>query len=120
MRISDWSSDVCSSDLVEEGVVEAVEIGAAIPGPAPAVAIGPADQVVHHFLAAGIDMIAHVDDEIGLRGIGRRAIAFANQIGRPELCILAEFDPVLEPRSEKSRVGKEWVRTCRSRWTAYP
>src|SRR3546814_1217131 len=43
-------------------------------------------------------MIAHVDDEIGLRGIGRRAIAFANQIGRHELCILAEFDPALEPR----------------------
>src|SRR3546814_6436271 len=59
--------------VVEEGVVEAVEIGAAIPGPAPAVAIGPADQVVHHFLAAGIDMIAHVDDEIGLRGIDRKS-----------------------------------------------
>src|SRR3546814_20041463 len=26
MRISDWSSDVCSSDLVAEGIVDALEV----------------------------------------------------------------------------------------------
>src|SRR3546814_16044021 len=28
-------------------------------------------------------------------------------------------DPQVEVRSETRRVGKEWVSTCRSRWTTY-
>src|SRR3546814_17778707 len=28
--------------------------------------------------------------------------------------------PLVNIRSEERRVGKEWVSTCRSRWTPYP
>src|SRR3546814_16765866 len=34
MRISDWSSDVCSSDLASDAATRAVPIGAPVPGAA--------------------------------------------------------------------------------------
>src|SRR3546814_7156120 len=36
--------------------------------------------------------------------------------GRPEEAI----PPLRKARSEERRVGKEWVSTCRSRWSPYP
>src|SRR3546814_16654703 len=40
-----------------------------------------------------------------------------------EYGIFAEFNPVhvnpADRRSEERRVGKEWVSTCRSRWSTY-
>src|SRR3546814_3440330 len=66
MRISDWSSDVCSSDLT------------------------------HYALAALVDAIVHVDDEIGLLARRRGAIAVAGQFAGDEIGILTEFDPPLE------------------------
>src|SRR3546814_15681982 len=34
--------------------------------------------------------------------------------------VFGEEKPVLRTRSEERRVGKECVRTCRSRWSPYP
>src|SRR3546814_18199212 len=67
MRISDWSSDVCSSDLA----AHTVDLFAWQAGP----------------------------------------IVKANAVGGP-------LHPELG-RSEERRVGKECVRTCRSRWSPY-
>src|SRR3546814_15459447 len=88
MRISDWSSDVCSSDLgpflygVSAFSLLALVFGKAVP-------------VTHHItltaaLTAGV---------------------VAGHTSEPSLILLAAV------RSEERRVGKECVRTCRSRWS---
>src|SRR3546814_4101129 len=89
MRISDWSSDVCSSDL---GL-----------GSLPRATVKP--------------MLADIDqrDRKFLSGLGPRfgalSIYFAGLL-RPRAV-------ALRARSEERRVGKECVSTCRSRWSPY-
>src|SRR3546814_1260010 len=84
MRISDWSSDVCSSDLPFEhakadGTADIEAVLAAIAG------AGPSDAVLLH-------------------------AACHNPTG---------IDYTNAERSAERRVGKEWVSTCRSRWSPY-
>src|SRR3546814_6487008 len=90
MRISDWSSDVCSSDLM----VRCARRERALMDP-------------------GLDRF-----EVG-RGkdaveLGDRAAAVEAVPGIDEPVMLAEIG-----RSEERRVGKECVSTCRSRWSPY-
>src|SRR3546814_14583949 len=102
MRISDWSSDVCSSDL---GVVEraglqhhdlgkdwktVIEAGAAS-GAEEAVDLAPA-------LGAAEDTGGHTPHPG--EGGGRQDHG--------------------DGRTEERRVGEECVRKCRSRWSPYP
>src|SRR3546814_6432063 len=89
MRISDWSSDVCSSDLPEGkhrvgNLLESRDISALhiIDIAARLFAIGPAPRV-----DARHDVLEHL------------------------------LQLALAPRSEERRVGKECVSTCRSRWS---
>src|SRR3546814_18537977 len=102
MRISDWSSDVCSSDLAR-----AVERG----------------YLVIAARGAGLDLGRHAAN-VALRlgqaakGFGQAALHFLN--------LLVQFgDQVglalvgVGIRSEERRVGKECVSTCRSRWSPY-
>src|SRR3546814_11988926 len=112
MRISDWSSDVCSSDLFHEllrpGVIQALgnaflaaQLGDAV---LAAQAIQhDADLVFGREVPAGCtpDVLHHPLR----RGLGRR------------FCI-GGFGLSLR-RSEERRVGTEFVRTCGSRWWAY-
>src|SRR3546814_16043477 len=101
MRISDWSSDVCSSDLV----------GAQADRPAAIAGLQHSDD------AGTTEAAMHLDAPF--RQLGRHHVAGA-------LLLEAEFGmgvQVAPPfghlrRSEERRVGKEWVSTCRSRW--YP
>src|SRR3546814_12247333 len=86
MRISDWSSDVCSSDL-DIGVTEYFRaLGGGQPGP--------------YFHQYGTD-IRETHCEIDYHAPARldELIAIAARISR----------------SEERRVGKECVRTCRAR-----
>src|SRR3546814_10323358 len=76
MRISDWSSYVCSSDLSFE-------------------------QVFGH--ARAFEYEAHQ----GKEGNSQQRIVGHNA------------EHALRQRSEERRVGKEWVSTCRSRWSQY-
>src|SRR3546814_12816810 len=97
MRISDWSSDVCSSDLGDAGDVDLPDVLARIElqrDHAPALPDRIDTLIVDH--RVGVD--------IGERG-DRRGYARAGE-------------RVL-PRSEERRVGKECVSTCRSRWSPY-
>src|SRR3546814_12450250 len=96
MRISDWSSDVCSSDLLlhrgflarddallDEGAADGIEgmaVGAGKAHPLHA-AVGEDDA------ARALDM-----EEEGIHRVSR---------------------------SEERREGKECVSTCRSRWSQY-
>src|SRR3546814_13898941 len=100
MRISDWSSDVCSSDLNSFLSVEPAMRGwiADKGNYSEPVAIGS----VMRALAAGIvTESAHAD--------------FC-----PGDAVTGWFGWQEEARSEERRVGKECVSTCRSRWSPYP
>src|SRR3546814_14776810 len=100
MRISDWSSDVCSSDLKN------------------AVA-----RCLFHRYFERADQIA-ADIFIGinhlLHAAGRTHHEFIRQENREGL-IPHDFAcaPYCMSRSEERRVGKECVRTFRSRWSPY-
>src|SRR3546814_13542687 len=101
MRISDWSSDVCSSDLQH----------AAAAGDDEAVAM---DVIGPRCGARGVVVMggqrAH---RIELRG--HASVHFLAATGQDHV-LHAVADHV---RSEERRVGKECVSTCRSRWSPY-
>src|SRR3546814_12932105 len=98
MRISDWSSDVCSSDLRDEVAVcqEAAAIG-------EGEAAGLCDQVN----CPRVDVLRR-------GGFQRGEVE-----GFQQLQNLQDGDAARSRRSEERRVGKECVSTCRSRWSAY-
>src|SRR3546814_16261007 len=109
MRISDWSSDVCSSDLDALHLVAGAacvqqQVGAFARQPQGG---GPADAP----RGAG--------DESGLSG--QKAIAFLwHDSAKLPLDGGRENDRPgqhRQLRSEERRVGKECVSTCKSRWT---
>src|SRR3546814_13732619 len=101
MRISDWSSDVCSSDL--------------------AVARLPAQQLARAGYVQFVVIVGHHHHE----WLDERPLAPVDSVGNDG------FELVLGPstgrgqglgqaqRSEERRVGKEWVSKCRSRWSPY-
>src|SRR3546814_11665688 len=108
MRISDWSSDVCSSDLVElrHAVTEALAVGGG--------------EKVHRRKDIAEAAARHLDvarlvhaggDEDGVVAAAQGGEAF----GAADVAVEVEDDP----RSEERRVGKEGVSTCRSRWSPY-
>src|SRR3546814_4812613 len=96
MRISDWSSDVCSSDLTGQRQ-EVLETPALLPTRQRGIA------------QRGILETAYVRgvDRLGLqqRATGPRAVA----LGGPPAALE-------QRRSEERRVGKACVSTCKSRW----
>src|SRR3546814_17486714 len=112
MRISDWSSDVCSSDLY---------CGAA-PAPAELLARWNVDPVLLATLVAAALAGGHA-----LRSYPARrrsflaAIALLAVLFISPFCALtsALFSARVVHRSAERRVGKECVSTCRSRWSPY-
>src|SRR3546814_11034546 len=96
MRISDWSSDVCSSDLLAAlGCRRIYAHHHAAPDVAEALAL-------HHAVDRG-DRLGEVEaGEVEL--VVRLAAPVEQPLEAPAL------------RSEERRVGKECVSTCRSRW----
>src|SRR3546814_11618324 len=102
MRISDWSSDVCSSDLfAAQRLHDEVRDHAPI-GRVHARAIGVEDP--RHF-----DIQAMLTMIVEEQGFGA-ALAFV---------VAATQSDRIDIRSEERRVGKECVSTCRSRWSPY-
>src|SRR3546814_18890846 len=102
MRISDWSSDVCSSDLAH-----GYSASKGIPGLRRA-------QASYYARRFGVELDPETEVVVTLgskEGLANLAQA-----------ITAPGDVVLAPnpsRSEERRVGKECVSTCRSRWSPY-
>src|SRR3546814_13010333 len=111
MRISDWSSDVCSSDLSGDGRSNE--------GGSPAFARAAANR-------AGITIngLAILNEEPELAGY-----YIAGVVGGPGAFLLTADDfqdfavamrrKLYFASSEERRVGKECVSTCRSRWSPY-
>src|SRR3546814_3059740 len=101
MRISDWSSDVCSSDLLAGFAGHLAEPGIGIAGHTLLYEDGTiqhAGVVVGAYDAADNGQTAFTIEEGGYFGLAR---------------ITREVSAV---RSDERRVGKECVSTCRSRW----
>src|SRR3546814_18542336 len=123
MRISDWSSDVCSSDLVDEHeAVRGHELGA---NAGLQTGLARAEVVEDHedpFLGAR-DFLEMVS-ELGVPA-RRRAPAEGAEVRTLCLGVFGALglrqvrgqDNVL--RSGEGRVGQECVSTCRSRWSPY-
>src|SRR3546814_5293788 len=89
MRISDWSSDVCSSDLAVEWILET------------------------HVHADHLTAAPYLKARLGGRtAIGARIDAVQG-VFKKIFNVEADF---ATDRSEERRVGKECVSTCRSRW----
>src|SRR3546814_20523409 len=107
MRISDWSSDVCSSDLLLQDGSGATDSLFGIQG-----AVG--FQVQDQFVQVGALLDTGVFHHVG------------DTTDRAERCVelqtadAAAFVFVALTRSEERRVGKELVRSCRSRWGPDP
>src|SRR3546814_12286027 len=101
MRISDWSSDVCSSDLPNRSTRHE--------GPLPTPAHKqPGD---HLGSAAGMFFTCPPDRPVtaNTRRSKRKITGVAGLCTDPER-------PCPPLRSEKRRLGKEWVSTVRFRW----
>src|SRR3546814_16991066 len=102
MRISDWSSDVCSSDLLVDIALFAAS---------------------HQFgsLNAGHSVTLDLSTQfVGAGRIGEpldAVVELVRETGR--LIFLRGLVVQGEDRSEERRVGKECVSTCRSRWSPY-
>src|SRR3546814_12068940 len=115
MRISDWSSDVCSSDLqiarllililARQAALHLDRLGAPRED---GDAVEPLLPVEQRAIARGLD----------LGGRDRLVARFQFlQTGDVGLGFLEPFD---QARSEERRVGKEWVSTVSSRWSPDP
>src|SRR3546814_11290156 len=109
MRISDWSSDVCSSDLDVETAKKTgrTQFEAMLkylrghPG-------------VRHLLVEKTDRLyRNIKDWVTLDGFDIELHLVK------EGMVLSRDSRSSEKRSEERRVGKECVSTCRSRWSPY-
>src|SRR3546814_12573632 len=109
MRISDWSSDVCSSDLAPRGV------DLHIPD-----AWAAAQRRIDGRLQARLsDQGSHYKRRGGFLEISIARLAdIAHHVGR-NAPLRIEATLRGNDRSEERRVGKECVSTCRSRWSPY-
>src|SRR3546814_16855809 len=138
MRISDWSSDVCSSDL-----------GRGSPVTIP---LGPMSGQCGAYSAfggkglgkaaigrptgsrrGGFSYLWHQGTKLGARRQNNQGSVFATAsvLMRRDTVIMTPNDidtrehlvvvgNGMAGRSEERRVGKECVRPCRSRWAPYP
>src|SRR3546814_15567483 len=99
MRISDWSSDVCSSDLVLTHL--------------------------HYDHVGNFDRFPnatfHLQETELHYAVGRymRYPRLAHSFEVEDVCGIVRLNYARRVRSEERRVGKECVSTCRSRWAPY-
>src|SRR3546814_16435694 len=101
MRISDWSSDVCSSDLEQ-----ALEITDTL------VRSNAIDVLVVDSVAALVPR-AEIEGEMGDSHVGLQARLMSQALRKLTGSISRSRCIV---RSEERRVGQACVSTCRSRW----
>src|SRR3546814_14606174 len=91
MRISDWSSDVCSSDLEIDHMVSTRS---------------PERDI---YLTQVLEQVRERLAELRIN---------AEVTGRPKH-LYSIYEKMVVKRSEERSVGKECVSTCRSRWSLY-
>src|SRR3546814_20808620 len=99
MRISDWSSDVCSSDLFGHRVYHNYD---------------PRARVMQRTCHEVLDELGIHDDPLLKVAMELEHIAL-----NEEYFIEKKLYPNVDFRSEERREGEECVSTCRSRWSPY-
>src|SRR3546814_16118419 len=128
MRISDWSSDVCSSDLkmfdgTTVALADVAEIRRKVPGATVNdVVIATVGGALRKYLAKHKELpkeslvaVAPINlrgKEKGAGPGGKGASTPGNQVSAMSVPVRTDI-----ARSEERRVGKECVSTCRSRWS---
>src|SRR3546814_12895467 len=101
MRISDWSSDVCSSDLSHFPVCD-----------------GSLNNVLGIVRTKDLLTAFLVNEKINLKKSLHEPVYIPENM--ESLLVLETFKKTgVHMRSEERRVGKECVSTCRSRWSPY-
>src|SRR3546814_16182820 len=124
MRISDWSSDVCSSDLfvrhvapydvpIKAGVAKHAVIAAFV-----RCGLDRTDpHVLRHSIASRLladgTPMKHIADVLRHRSLDTSKIYTKIDLRRLSAVAMPW------PRAEERRVGKECVSRCRSRWSPY-
>src|SRR3546814_14780998 len=125
MRISDWSSDVCSSDLsgnqnsVLDGALSVQGLNTAVDAALQSSdyknALNQLSGEVHgstqSALQSSTGLLASTVGNRMRGNVGAGMLA-----GAP----MADASGSIPARSEERRVGNECVSTCRSRWAPYP
>src|SRR3546814_21113357 len=123
MRISDWSSDVCSSDLTVKALLGILPVSEGAVARRPGLTIGYVPQrlavdwtlpltVRRLMTLTGRHEAAEIKRTLAEVGIGHIAAAPVQQRSDGEL-----HRALL--RSGERRVGKASDSTCRSRWSPY-
>src|SRR3546814_18931615 len=111
MRISDWSSDVCSSDLLDDVAAVRASFRAAEPFGGTGIAMGCGAARLGRALCRSQPARYRLSalGPVPCPGRLERAIRLSADAGLPH-------DP-FRARSEERRVGEECVSKCRSRWS---
>src|SRR3546814_15496310 len=105
MRISDWSSDVCSSDLHSQGSSTVMAIANL------AMATGNVGRE-----GVGVNPLRGQNNVQGACDMGSFPHEFSGYRHVSDDAVRGQFE---QARSEERRGGKECVSTCRSRWSTY-
>src|SRR3546814_17997077 len=107
MRISDWSSDVCSSDLARHEILDGTgNVRALVPGHRFTLADHPQDALNEEYVVTSVRHSGsnNLGNDGGPSSYGNSFTCTPNRV----------------QRSEERRVGKECVSPCRSRGSPYP
>src|SRR3546814_14961595 len=123
MRISDWSSDVCSSDLwtFVPQITVPIFSGGRLTAQLEVskvdrdIAVAQYEQAIQTAFREVADALAKrsvVDGQLAAQR--KRAVAAQASYD----LVQARYEEGVV-RSEERRVGKEWVSTCSSRWSPY-
>src|SRR3546814_11424294 len=125
MRISDWSSDVCSSDLIEEitefdpltgkkiANLNYVRVFANSHYVTPGPTLKQASEAIRHELTERLKELEAEGRLLEAQRLEQRTNFDLEMIAATGSCAGIEN----YSRSEERRGGKEWVRTCRARWS---
>src|SRR3546814_14715900 len=105
MRISDWSSDVCSSDLTASTL--------------PILGLGMVERATRsrrHRPMVMVDLAVPRDIETEVGRLADVYLYTVDDLGRMVQSGTDARRAAVVQRSEERRVGKECVSTCRSGW----
>src|SRR3546814_16518647 len=100
MRISDWSSDVCSSDLGGNAGTD--------------FCLGCVDDSP---LGMSLGRLAVASRIVGQRLKDRKGCGPAIPCRKDRCVVVGKRGGASGRRTEERRVGEEWVSTCGSRWS---
>src|SRR3546814_18081877 len=134
MRISDWSSDVCSSDLEDHKIAAAVEMIAQAKRPivyagGGVINAGPrACELLARFVRMlgmpctntlmGLGAFPGSDPPfLGMLGLHGTSAA---HLARYNCAVMINIGDRFAALSDARRRGRAWVRMCRSRWAPSP